>query len=219
MNNNYEVTMTNFEEHLTEKSGHNTIARNLSGSSSNGFLTEILTGNNRFFLKIRVDEKVECAIMEAYPQIRVPEPYRAMTASFCMQKNAEKKVGNLVLDPDQGDIHCHVEASFHDAPLTGETLEEMEHIAITFLMSCQEELECLSHGMLPSSHNEANDIKNLMRNMMQSRHGSKDTRLPIMPDFLHSDSDEGDTDIPDIIGTDDEGNMSFPDFLRVSGNE
>ena len=220
MNTNYDVTMTNFEEHLNEKSGHNTIARNLSGSSSNGFMSEVLTGRNRYFLKIRVDEKIDCVIMEAYPGIRVPEPYRAMTASFCMQKNAEKKVGNLVLDPDQGDIHCHVEASFHDAPLTGETLEKMEHIVITFLMSCQEDLERVSHGMMPTSDNKGNDIRNLMKKMMGNSHSGSNSGLPIFPDFLHASSDDDDADLPDFIHADDKENgMSFADFLRASSGD
>ena len=211
MSEYFDTTITNIEEYLLNNA-HNTSARNLSSSSSEGFLCEVVTKNKRFFEKIRVDEKIECVIMEIYPGINVPAPYRAMTSMYCMEKNSEKKIGNLVLDPEQGDIHCHVEASFKDGPLSGETVDEMERIAIMFLMSCTKELEEISHGMLPTKDSGESELSELFEGLGRAHKKMKECsgKKPMMPhgDFFHdlfhlSDDDPSDDDdhdfLPDII--------------------
>ena len=160
----YNMTMTNFEEYLMN-SGHNTTARNLDGSSSAGFLSEILTNNKRYFLKICVDEKLECAIAEVYPGIHVSAPYRAMTSQLCMKKNANRKAGVLVVDPERGDIFSHVECFFKEAPLTGETLEKMVDTALSALVLCQNELECISHGM-PYPQKDEEELDALLSSLL-----------------------------------------------------
>ena len=162
----YNMTMTNFEEYLTNKCGHNTIARNLDGSSSTGFMSKILMRDRRFFMKVYVDEKTECAIVEVYPGINVAAPYRAMTSQLCMKKNAERKAGILVVDPVHGDIYSHVESFFKEGPLTGETLEEMVDTAMSALVLCQNELECISHGMPCPQMYEETDLDALLSSLL-----------------------------------------------------
>ncbi|HWQ51386.1 MAG TPA: hypothetical protein VN369_06225 [Terriglobales bacterium] len=146
--NNYEATLRAFEEFLVTKSNHNTVAKMQDCSSSTGFLCEVLTSNESYFLKIRVDKNIEFAIVEAFPGITALPPYRAMTAQYCQGKTDEKKVAYLCASSDNGRLFCHIEASFKEAPLTGETLEDMEQIVISFLHDYREELEYVTHGLL-----------------------------------------------------------------------
>ena len=206
---NYVLTMNNIEEHLIHKSNHNTTAKNLEGSSSTGFLSEILTGEESYFSKIRVDRALEFVTMDVYPGINVLTPYRAMAAQYCMEKNSEKKVGSLCVSARHGDVYCHVETSIKDAPLSGETLEEMERIAISLLHSCQDELELIAHGVLPSNKEEGHGLSALlskMRKMHEKKDGGDrdDEAMPSglanlfedLPDFISStlsDDDESDS--------------------------
>ena len=170
--NNYEATLAAFEEYLMTKSHHNTVAKILDCSSSAGFLCEVLTSNESYFLKIRVDKNIEFAIVEAYPGITVLAPYQAMTAQYCQGKSDEKKVSYLCASPDNGRLFCHIEASFKDAPLTGESLKDMEQIIISFLHDYREELEYVTHGLFPPKREEDDKerrIKELLEGLSDSK--------------------------------------------------
>ena len=171
---NYLITMDNIEEYLIHKSNHNTTARNLEGSSSDGFLCEILTDKRSYFAKIRVDKALEYVTMDVYPGINVLPPYRAMAAQYYMEKTDEKKVGSLCVSSRHGDVYCHIEASFKDAPLTGDTLEEMEHIAISCLCACQDELELVAHGVLPSKNGDEHGLSGLLQKIREMRNKEDD---------------------------------------------
>lgn len=146
MNTTFEKTMENFREYL-KKSGHNIVAENIKGSAT-GFICESLTSDKRFILKIRVDENLEYAVLEAYPGISIPKPYRTMAMEYCMRKTDERKVSYLAVDYDQGDVYAHTEAPFRDGALSGETLHEMERMVFSVLMSCYDDLQQIARGVL-----------------------------------------------------------------------
>lgn len=145
---NYETTLKNFEAYLAS-AGYNTVAKTLDGSATQGFLCELLTKRASFFMKIRLDETLGFALVDVYPGITIPAPYLPRAAQYAMEQNAPKKAGALRLCPIRGDLFCHVEAMFFSSPLTGADLEIMESIAVEFLLSCLEDLLCISQGHLP----------------------------------------------------------------------
>ena len=52
-------------------------------------------------------------------------------------------------------------------------LEEMEHIAITFLMSCQDELESISHGLYVPQEEKKKDLSTLL-DQLRRKHREDD---------------------------------------------
>ncbi len=170
--NNYEATLRSFEEYLVTKSNHNTVAKILDCSSSAGFFCEVLTSDESYFMKIRVDKNVEFAIVEAFPGINALWPYHAMTAQFCQGKTDEKKVAYLCTSSDNGRVFCHIEASFKDAPLSGDTLKEMEEIVIGFLHDYRVELEYVTHGLFPPKRED--DKERRIKEMLSELQDGKD---------------------------------------------
>lgn len=201
--NYFNETMVNIEEYLTLHSNHNTISRNLPGSSSSGFLCEILTEGRSYFMKLRVDDKIDYVILEMYPGITVQPPYIPMAAQYCMEKTDDKKVGSYRIAYNRGDVYFHIEASMKDAPVSGETIEHMEHIAIASLRVCENDLEFISHGLMPApakeeKPNKSGDLKSLLHAAMAAREtlgGGNDTPSSFSgffgkPDGLILDMDE-----------------------------
>jgi len=167
--NNYTTTMRNIEEYLIRTSNHNTTAKNLEGSSSDGFICEIMTKQNSYFMKVRVDKNLEYVTVDVYPGINVMPQFRAMAAQYCMEKSDEKKIGTICISSRHGDIYSHVESSIKDAPLSGETLEEMENIAITCVHTCQEDLEFISHGLIPSNKEKGDSVAEMLERFRKMR--------------------------------------------------
>ncbi len=89
-----------------------------------------------------------------------------MTSQLCMRKNAERKAGILIVNPEHGDIYSHVECFFKEGPLTAETLEEMVDTALSALVLCQNELECISHGMPCPQKDEEADLDALISSLL-----------------------------------------------------
>lgn len=87
-----------------------------------------------------------------------------------------------------GDVYCHTETSFKEAPLSGEQLEEMERIAISFLHSCQDELELIANRVLPSNKEEDHGLSALLSKMrkMHEKKGSSDSDAEAMHSGLTS---------------------------------
>lgn len=149
---NAEKTMDNFREYL-KGSGHNIVAENVDCSSTSGFICESITKSNRFILKIRVDEKIQFAVLEAYAGISVPKPYRTMAAEYCNKQNDRHKVSYFCVS-EQGDVYSHMESSFIDGPLSGKALEELEHIALASLVSCYDDFQQIARGVLLDKEND-----------------------------------------------------------------
>ena len=212
----FNETIANIEEYLTLRSNHNTASMMLPGSSSSGFLCEILTEGRRYFMKLRVDDKIDYVILEMYLGITVQPPYIPITAQYCMEKTDEKKVGSYRIAYNHGDVYFHIEASMKDAPVSGETIEYMEHIAIASLRACENDLELISHGLMPASVKEEKpnkpvDFKELLHAAMAARGqlGSDSGTASFFPDFLRKmagsipDMDEGmDEDTGEETGED-----------------
>lgn len=158
----YDLTMCNIEEYFMRESGHNTVSRNMGKSASSGFMAEIITEFRRYFMKIYVDAETECVTMEVYPGINASARYRPMTSQLCMRMNSKLKAGMLVLDPVRGDIYCRITSFFKDGPLTEVTIEAMEQIALSCLTACQDELECVSHGMPWPYKAEADELDRII---------------------------------------------------------
>jgi hypothetical protein len=145
----YKFTKRNLK-HYVENANYNVVAKTeRSCSSYEGYLCEIQTKDRQYIAKFRVDRGLDFLTLDLYPGIRVPEPYQAMVSLFCMEKNARQKIGNLCLDRGDGMVYVHLETSFCDGAVEGRTLDRMERVAMNTLRGCLEDLERLSHGMLP----------------------------------------------------------------------
>ena len=51
-----------------------------------------------------------------------------------MECTARVKAGALLLDPETGAVFAHAEASFRDAPVSGDTLAYLEQILLSLLL-------------------------------------------------------------------------------------
>lgn len=191
MNTTFEKTMENFREYL-KNSGHNIVAENIKGSAT-GFICESLTSDKRFILKIRVDENLAYAVLEAYPCISIPKPYRTMAMEYCMRKTDERKVAYLAVDCDQEDIYAHTEAPFRDGALSGETLHEMERIVFSLLMSCYDDLQQIARGVLLDNEDKDKSKLDLLSRLYKD----------IVADDEYDEDDDisqdSDIDIADIL--------------------
>lgn len=189
----YQTTIDNISAYLMHKSRHNTAARIMDGSSSIGFVSEILTRDRRIWLKIRVDDKINFVMIEAFPGISVAQPYRGAAAMFCMHENDSSKVGNLVIDPDTGDIYCHVESSIKDAPLSGETIEKLEGIAVSSLLGCIEDLERVAHGqVVPSTKGRVPALRSMLEDLERLIEKRTPAHRPDIPEGI------GDIPLPEF---------------------
>lgn len=219
--NYFNETMANIEEYLALRSNHNTVSRNLPGSSANGFLCEILTEDRSYFMKLRVDDKIDYVILEMYPGITVQPPYIPMTAQYCMEKTDEKKVGGYRIAYNHGDIYFHIEASIKDAPVSGDTIEQMECIAIASLRTCENDLDLISHGLMPvpakeEKPNKPVDFKELLHAAMAAREqlGSDRDISPSFPNFFGKpDAQNLDTG----EGTDEDTDEDMDEDMGVDG--
>ncbi|MGN0533227.1 MAG: hypothetical protein ACI4IK_02605 [Eubacterium sp.] len=158
---NAEKTMDNFREYLNS-AHHNIVGENLDCSSAKGFICESITKSKRFILKIRVDESIGYAILEAYSGITVPKPFRTMAAEYCMRESDKRKVSSLKID-SQGSVYCHCETSFKDGPVSGSTLKSMEGVAFGSLLSCYDDLQQIARGVLLDKENEEDPLDLLSR--------------------------------------------------------
>lgn len=148
--NNFEITRQNIESYLTDKSNHNTVGINHDCSSYTGFICELLGEGQRFWLKILIDPDIEAAIFDVCPGIRVPEPYRAMTAKRLAEISAKHKGPKLCLS-SYGDICAEIQTSFHDAPLSGHIAELYENLCLLSLILYSDEIDMIAHGIIPAS--------------------------------------------------------------------
>lgn len=177
MNTNYEQTMENIREYL-KNSHHNIVAENLDGSSMSGFLCESLTSDKRFILRINVDEKLEYVILQVYAGLSIPKPYRTMAMEYCMKETDLRKLSYIAVDNEQGAVYSHVETSFKDSALSGETLKDMEKLAFHVILSCYDDLQQIARGVLLD--NEDKDKSNLdllsrlYKDMMEDDEDNKD---------------------------------------------
>lgn len=188
MNTNFERTMENFREYL-KNSTHNIVAENIRGSVA-GFICESLTSDKRFIVKIKVDKDLEYVVLETYPCISIPKPYRTMAMEYCMKKTDKRKVSYLAVDYDQGDVYAHTEAPFKDGALSGETLKEMERITFSALMSCYDDLQQIARGVLLDNEDEDESKLDLLSRLYKDMVADGE------------DDDSEDDDIPQDANTD-----------------
>ncbi len=99
-------------------------------SSSRGFVYTLPAGDGLppLHVNVRVDERLECLIFEAYPGVRAVEPeYRYVMALFCQTHTPE--VGSLQLEEECGEVYFHCETPFGDYACGGETMRALESAA------------------------------------------------------------------------------------------
>lgn len=99
-------------------------------SSSRGFVYTLPAGDGLppLHVNVRVDERLECLIFEAYPGVRAVEPeYRYALALFCQTHTPE--VGSLQLEEECGEVYFHCETPFEDYACGGETMRALESAA------------------------------------------------------------------------------------------
>lgn len=99
-------------------------------SSSRGFVYTLPAGDGLppLHVNVRVDERLEYLIFEAYPGVRAVEPaYRYPMALFC--QNHTPEVGSLQLEEEYGEVYFHCETPFDDYACGGETMRALESAA------------------------------------------------------------------------------------------
>lgn len=153
---NYLETIENVRNYLGT-AGHNTVAENLECSSSTGFLIESLFSDQRIILKVRIDSNIDTIIVEGYPMITIPTHDLGVACQYLMSKTSQYKVGYIGID-DNRNVYSHVESSFKDAPISEETFEDLEHIAISILVNNFEEIQKLTKDVLSCLTGEDNEL-------------------------------------------------------------
>ena len=136
MKSNVQITMENIKIFLEEKSGHNYFAEMFG--KRRGFISQIMTNDRVFWAMYKVEECIDEVVIEIYPEINCSPEYRAQTSEYLMQKNAEKRIGNVRID-DCGSIHLHIEHGIKDEAASVEVIEMMEHIGMQILYETIEE--------------------------------------------------------------------------------
>lgn len=124
----FEETMDNIRTYL-EETGEDWQEK-AGKSSSRGFVYTMPAWNGlpSMRVNVRVDERVEYLIFEAYPGVRAVEPeYRYSLALFCQTHTPE--VGSLQLEEDYGEVYFHCETTIADYACGGKTLQAMENAA------------------------------------------------------------------------------------------
>lgn len=111
----------------------------------------------KFVLKIDVDDINGFAVLDAYVNISIPEPHRAIAAKYCMRKNSERKLSYIGFYPESGYVFTRVENFFADAPLSESTLSNMECIELSTLFACYDDLEKIARGEFVENNNENSD--------------------------------------------------------------
>lgn len=146
---NYEKTIENIRGNLLSGS-HNFVCETVEGTNGVGFLTECIVGSGkRFFLKIRVDADIDSVIYELYYNLSIPEQYRSVASEYCMKVIESKKAGYVAVSPDTGSVYSAVSSSFQDAPLSDETLDELELIVFTMFISTYDDFQLIAGGTDP----------------------------------------------------------------------
>lgn len=124
----FEETMDNIRTYL-EEAGEDWQEK-AGKSTSRGFVYTMPAGDGLppMQVNVRVDERLEYLIFEAYPGVRAVEPeYRYSLALFCQTHTPE--VGSLQLEEDYGEVYFHCETTIADYACGGETLQAMENAA------------------------------------------------------------------------------------------
>lgn len=99
-------------------------------SSSRGFVYTVPAGDGLppMRVNVRVDERLEYLIFEAYPGVRAVEPeYRYALALFCQTHTPE--VGSLQLEEEYGEVYFHCETPFENYACGGGTMRALESAA------------------------------------------------------------------------------------------
>lgn len=160
--NNAEQTINNIRNHL--KCNYNIVVEEDNVNfpyTSSCFIYESNTRDKKdkkFVLKIDVDDINGFAVLDAYVNISIPEPYRAIAAKYCMRKIAEQKLSYIDFYPKSGYAFTRVESSFADAPLSESILANMERIALSTLFACYDDLEQIAKGEFVENNNENDDF-------------------------------------------------------------
>lgn len=111
----------------------------------------------KFVLKIDMDDINGFEVLDAYVNISISEPHRAIAAKYCMRKNGERKLSYIDFHPESGYVFTRVEKSFADTPLFESTLSDMERIALSTLFACYDDLEQIAKGEFVEKNNENGD--------------------------------------------------------------
>lgn len=218
MKTNVETTMENIRDYLENKSGHNYCSEMFGARK--GFMAQVMTDERLFWLLFRVDEGIDQLIIEIFPEINCSYAYRAQTSDYVMEKNTEKKIGNIRIE-DCGSVHVHIEHGIKDSAISSETIEMLEHIAIKTLIESIDDIEALSHGRYLSKAKENNSL-DLLKSMHRDSKGLEEL-LQGIPDSLglnggseNEETSEG--EVNDLLATLDELLAASPDPDDTSGD-
>lgn len=124
----FEETMDNIRTYL--KLNRDDWQEKAERSSSRGFVYTVPAGDGLppMHVNVRVDERLEYLIFEAYPGVRAVEPeYRYALALFCQTHTPE--VGSLQLEEEYGEVYFHCETPFENYACGGGTMRALESAA------------------------------------------------------------------------------------------
>ena len=160
---NAECTIKNIRNYL-KKCNYNIIVEEDNVDfpyTSSCFIYESNTRDKKdkkFVLKIDVDDINGFAVLDAYVNICIPRPQREIAAKYCMRKIGERKLSSIAFNAESGYVFTRIESSFADAPLSESTLSNMEHIALSTLFACYDDLEQIAKGEFVENNNENDDF-------------------------------------------------------------
>lgn len=124
----FEETMDNIRTYL--KLNRDDWQEKAGKSSSRGFVYTMPAGDGLppMHVNVRVDERLEYLIFEAYPGVRAVEPeYRYALALFCQTHTPE--VGSLQMEEEYGEVYFHCETPFENYACGGGTMRALESAA------------------------------------------------------------------------------------------
>lgn len=145
--NTFEETMANCRRYLSTNANVKMAFENQESSSCPGFEYTLKDGTH---IKLRIDNGIGYATIEAYPGITVHDAHQSfLVCEYCQQVTKVPAIGYLALEPDKASIYYHTESCFKDSPISENVFKLMEEAATQTLKKHRPILDCLAYGRLP----------------------------------------------------------------------
>ena len=130
---------------MATKACHNTVAEIVPDTHVRGFVAEILTKNNQVWLKILVNARSRTVTLEAYPCISIIDAIHYKKRMDA--ENSNPKETDTSLDPSSN-FYIRLETGIKDAPVTFETIAQMENIILNLMLKYDKDLEQMVRDVL-----------------------------------------------------------------------
>lgn len=113
-----------------------------------GYICRRDTRERTYFLKVNIYIEKDMLCMDLYPNIFCAPAYRDMFLGYITQLNDGFENATIMLDY-KGTVYIRTEKSFKDSPLYQNDFLQMEHYGYMCIQNNMDNLERVSHGLLP----------------------------------------------------------------------